>query len=114
MITIIFRTETFYKNRIFSFFYAQFGLKIKPTFPGKFHRTVATVVHGEVNPKFFGFKDGTLDTPVNFIVNPASNVNSLSLEYPVNYQSGDPGESQETTLAFRYTTDHDAKFIIFV
>jgi hypothetical protein len=49
------------------------------------------MVHGEVNPKFFGFTDETLDTPVNFIVNPASNVNSLSLEYPVNYQPGDPG-----------------------
>jgi hypothetical protein len=69
----------------------QFGLKVKPTFPGRFHRTVATLVHGEVNPKFFGFNDGTLDTPVNFIVNPASNVNSLTLEYPVNYQPGDPG-----------------------
>ena len=32
------------------------GLEKEPKFPGKYHRTVATIVHGFPNPQTLGFK----------------------------------------------------------
>ena len=61
----------------------------KPKFPGTFHRTVATLVHGEIDPKYFPGQD--IETSVIFMVNPGSKVNSVSLEYPVDYQPGEKG-----------------------
>ena len=60
------------------------------SFPGNYHRTVATLVRsqGGLNPKFFNIKKGQL-TSVNFFVNNASLINSVSKIYPASHQEKD-------------------------
>ena len=61
------------------------------SFPGNFHRTVATMVHGDVDETFFGLSSKS--TPALFIVDGENNVNSVSREVPVDYTEGEEGES---------------------
>lgn len=53
-------------------------------FPGSYHRTVATLVHGQVDPGYIGLSQDQL-TMTNFVIDPTTNVNSFALLAPVNY-----------------------------
>ena len=48
------------------------------TFPGKYHRTVATIVHGDLNPKYVGCDNVDCTTEVYFFVDPSHNINSIA------------------------------------
>ena len=66
----------------------------KPKFPGSFHRTVATLVHGDLNPNYLSGQ--APETSVIFMVNPGSKINSISLEYPVDYLPGEQSKYFKT------------------
>lgn len=61
------------------------GLEKEPTFPGEYHRTVATIVHGFPNPKTLGFKDNTTMTKVNFFLSPDNILASMARLTPVDF-----------------------------
>ena len=67
-----------------------FGFDNEFSFPGNFHRTVATMVRGDVDETFFGLSPKS--TPALFIVDRESNVNSVTREVPVDYAEGEEGE----------------------
>ena len=48
------------------------------TFPGHYHRTVATLIHGEFNPKFVGCLNEECITDGYLFVDPSNNINSIS------------------------------------
>ena len=50
------------------------GLDEPLNFPGKYHQTVATLVHGELNPAYFGLTTDTM-TDTIFFVDSTLNVN---------------------------------------
>ena len=62
------------------------GLQIN--FPGSYHRTVATLVEGQLNPAFV---ENGQPSNTNFIIDPTNNINSISLLAPVN--SKDQGQN---------------------
>ena len=53
-----------------------FGLNL--TFPGRYHRTVATIVHGDLNPKYVGCNTIECTTEIYFFVDPSHNINSIA------------------------------------
>ena len=48
------------------------------TFPGRYHRTVATIVHGELNPQYVGCDNLECTTEAYFFVDPSHNINSIA------------------------------------
>jgi len=54
-------------------------------FPGSFHRTVATIVHGLPNPIYLGFKDSAALTKTNFFLSPDNILRSMAQLKPVNF-----------------------------
>ncbi len=56
-------------------------------FTGRYHRTVASMVHGEVDPGYIGLSGQDEMTEENFIVDPNRKVNSFAKQIPVNYES---------------------------
>ena len=48
------------------------------TFPGHYHRTVATLVHGDVNPAYVGCSSSDCTTEAYFYVDPEHNINSVA------------------------------------
>jgi prenylcysteine oxidase/farnesylcysteine lyase len=63
------------------------GLQSAPQFPGKYHQTVANMVHGIIDPSYIGLTQAEL-TNTNFIIDPSKKVNSFALQIPVNYVDG--------------------------
>jgi len=61
------------------------GLNKEPKFPGSYHRTVATIVHGFPRPEAFGFKDNSTLTKANFFLSPSNVLASMSQLIPVDY-----------------------------
>lgn len=61
---------------------------VRLEFPGRFHRTVCTMVHGEINRNTFKFngEDSTVDEI--FTTNASLFFNSLSKNYPVDMDDG--------------------------
>ena len=55
------------------------------TFPGSYHRTVATIVHGELNPQYVGCDNLECTTEAYFFVDPSHNINSIA-KLVINYQ----------------------------
>ena len=53
-------------------------LRTNFTFPGHYHRTVATFVHGDPNPSYFGCSDAECLTEAYFFVDPNNNINSIA------------------------------------
>ena len=53
-----------------------FGLNL--TFPGRYHRTVATIVHGDLNPKYVGCNTIECTTEIYFFVDPSHNIYSIA------------------------------------
>ena len=43
------------------------GLEKPPSFSGKYHQTVATLVHGKLNPKYFGLTQETMTNTIFFV-----------------------------------------------
>ena len=60
-------------------------------FPGTFHRTVCTMVHGDVNYETFGFSDESSVLDEIFTSNTSLFFNSLSRNYPVDMDDGADG-----------------------
>ena len=54
------------------------------TFPGHYHRTVATLVHGDLNPKYVGCDNEECMTDAYFFVDPTHNINSIAKLVSVN------------------------------
>ena len=48
------------------------------TFPGHYHRTVATLVHGDLNPAYVGCSSSDCTTEAYFYVDPEHNINSVA------------------------------------
>ena len=48
------------------------------TFPGRYHRTVATIVHGDLNPKYVGCDTLECTTETYFFADPSHNINSIA------------------------------------
>lgn len=61
------------------------GLDNDPKFPGGFHRTVATVIHGSPNPEALGFKDNSTMTKVNFFLSLDNILASMAQLTPVDF-----------------------------
>lgn len=62
------------------------GLEL-PEFEGRYHKTVANLVHGDINPAYMAdSSEGSL-TNTNFIVDETKNINSIALLAPVNYRA---------------------------
>ena len=47
-------------------------------FPGKYHLTVATLVHGDLNPKYVGCSSIECTREAYFFVDPNHNINSIA------------------------------------
>ena len=58
------------------------------TFPGRYHRTVATLVHGDLNPEYVGCVNEECMTDAYFFVDPSSNINSIGKLLPVRISQG--------------------------
>eukprot|EP00095_Tigriopus_kingsejongensis_P003541 maker-scaffold106_size358372-snap-gene-2.30 protein:Tk03541 transcript:maker-scaffold106_size358372-snap-gene-2.30-mRNA-1 annotation:"prenylcysteine oxidase" len=58
------------------------------TFPGSYHRCVATFVAGHLNARYFDTKNIHLVSPNNFYLEHQDKINSISLLFPVNYKTG--------------------------
>ena len=56
------------------------------TFPGRYHRTVATIVHGDLNPKYVGCDNVDCTTEVYFFVDPSHNINSIAKLVLIQYR----------------------------
>jgi len=65
------------------------GLENEPKFPGGYHRTVATVIHGFPNPQALGFKDNSTMTKVNFFLSPDNILASMAQLTPVDFDPDD-------------------------
>lgn len=55
-------------------------------FPGRYQRTVATIVQGELVPSSLGFSDQDSFTSTNFFLSTSSNMASTSKLSPVDYR----------------------------
>ena len=53
-------------------------IRPKFSFPGKYHLTVATLVHGDLNPKYVGCSNIECTTEAYFFVDPNHNINSIA------------------------------------
>jgi len=62
------------------------ALKEVGKFPGKYHRTVATVVRGELLPSALNFTDLPSFTTSNFFLSPSNNLAAISKLSPVDYK----------------------------
>ncbi len=62
------------------------GLKEAPVFPRRYHRTVATLVDGKINPKNVNYESEADMTATTFFIDKLDNLNSLSiLVFPTFY-----------------------------
>ena len=86
------------------------GLEKPPSFTGKYHQTVATLVHGNLNPKYFGLTQETM-TDTIFFVDSTLNVNSVSLLSPTNFQEGQPLPQVWKVFSQRPLTEKDLQDI---
>jgi len=55
-------------------------------FPGHYHKTVATVVQGNLIPEAVGFKEGSSYTTTNFYISDDSDIVSIAKLSPVDYK----------------------------
>ena len=55
-----------------------FDNTVNIAFPGHYHRTVATLVHGELNPSYVGCSNAECTTEAYFFVDPNHNINSVA------------------------------------
>jgi len=58
-------------------------------FPGHYHKTVATIVEGELVPQAVGFKDDSSFTTSNFYISDDSDIVSIAKLSPVDYKPGE-------------------------
>lgn len=85
------------------------GLPEAPSFPRRYHRTVTTLVNGEVDPKALGFDSEEDMTAANFYIDRLDNLNSLSLLAPVTAAETDVEDLPRVWKIFSKTplTDED-------
>jgi len=71
---------------------------VEPNFPGHYHKTVATVVQGELIPSAVGFKADSSFTTTNFYLSPTSDIVSIAKLTPVDYK---PGEDDDLPSVYK-------------
>ena len=58
---------------------------VNQDFPGRYHKTVTTIVQGKLVPSALGFKENSSFTTSNIFLDPSSNIIALNKAVPVDY-----------------------------
>ena len=67
----------------------------------RFHRTVATLIHGDINAAALGFTSIEDATGTNFFLDNKSNINSVALQTPIDFDPKTEGDGSDLPLVWK-------------